>query len=133
MAGNAVEATSFLVVGWSPLWLLAAAADLTGGTQVYLHAMTDELKRLGVLPPGQEFNSVDGLLDSIEGATGVLSRAIDIPPLAQAELQVSAKEMRGAWLALRENLPGLPTGESLRALSPTRCRRPRSVRIRRYG
>jgi hypothetical protein len=117
VAGNAIELTSFLIVGWSPLWMLAAAADLTGGTQVYLHALTDELKRLGMLPPEQEFTSVDGLLDSIEGTTGVLSRAIDIPPLAQAELQGSAKEMRAAWLALRENLPGLPTGESLRAIA----------------
>lgn len=116
-AGNVVEFTSIFAVGWSPLWMLAAAADLTGGTQVYLHAITAELKRLNVLPPEQEFASVDGLLESLEGTTGVLSRAIDIPPLDRAELQGSVEEMRSSWRALRENIPGLPNGESLKAIS----------------
>lgn len=116
-AGNAVELASILTVGWSPLWMLAAAADLTGGTQVYLHTLADELKRLGVLPPQQDFASVDGLLDALEGTTGVLSRAIDIPPLAQVELDASVSEMRGSWQTLRDNIPGLPSGESLRAIA----------------
>lgn len=116
-AGNVVEFTSIFTVGWSPLWMLAAASDLTGGTQVYLHAVIDELKRLGVLPPEQQFTSVDSLLESLEGATGVLSRAIDIPPLAQDELQVSIGEMRASWQALRHSVPGLPTGESLQAIA----------------
>ena len=30
-AGNAVELSSFVAVGWSPLWLLAGASDLIGG------------------------------------------------------------------------------------------------------
>lgn len=117
VAGNVVELTSFLAVGWSPLWLLAGAADLTGGTQVYLHAVSDELKRLRVVPPEQEFTSVDGLLDAIEGTTSVLSRAVDIPPLDQAELEISAQEMRAAWQSLRDNAGGLPTGETLRAIA----------------
>lgn len=117
VAGNIVEFTSIFTVGWSPLWILAAAADLTGGTQVYLHALTDELKRLGVLPPEQEITSVDGLLDAIGGTTGVLSRAIDIPPLNVEEVQYSAQEMREAWQTLRENTPGLPSGENLRAIA----------------
>lgn len=116
-AGNVVEFTSIFTVGWSPLWMLAAASDLTGGTQVYLHAVIDELKRLGVLPPNQQFTSVDSLLESLEGATGALSRVIDIPPLAQDELQVSVGEMRASWQALRDSAPGLPTGEGLSAIA----------------
>ena len=117
VAGNAVELTSFLIVGWSPAVAAGGRRRSDRRHAGLSPCLTDELKRLGMLPPEQEFTTVDGLLDSIEGATGVLSRAIDIPPLAQAELQVSAKEMRAAWLALRENLPGLPTGESLRAIA----------------
>src|SRR3712207_9349915 len=37
-AGNAVELSSLLAVGWSPLWLLAGASDLVGGTKAYLRA-----------------------------------------------------------------------------------------------
>ena len=117
LAGNAVELTSILTVGWSPLWMLAAAADLTGGTQVFLHALTAELKALNVLPPDQEFASVDGLLESLEGATGVLSKAIDIPPLDRIELEESVHEMRSSWQVLRANASGLPNGESLKAIA----------------
>lgn len=117
LAGNAVEFTSIFTVGWSPLWMLAAATDLTGGTQVYLHAVADELKRLKILPPDQEFTTVDGLLESLQGATGVLSKAIDIPPLNQAELQVSVEEMRSSWQALRNSTSSLPSGDSLKAIA----------------
>jgi hypothetical protein len=117
LAGNAVEFTSILLVGWSPLWWLAAATDITGGTQVYLHSVADELKRLRLLPSDQELTSADGLLDALQGTTAVLSKAIDIPPLDQAEVDVSVAEMRDAWQALRANAPGLPTSEGLKAVA----------------
>lgn len=47
VAGNAVELLSIVTVGWSPLWLLAAAADVTGGTQFYLRALVEDLRREG--------------------------------------------------------------------------------------
>ncbi len=34
--GNVVELAGFLAFGWSPLWILAAASDLTGGTRYEL-------------------------------------------------------------------------------------------------
>ena len=50
-AGNVVELSSFLAVGWSPVWLLAGASDLVGGTKVYLQALVTELRDAGVLAP----------------------------------------------------------------------------------
>ena len=47
--GNALELGSILAFGFSPLWLLAAAADVTHGTRVYLDALVSELKAAGVL------------------------------------------------------------------------------------
>ena len=117
LAGNAVEFTSIILVGWSPLWWLAAATDVTGGAQVYLRTVTDELRRLRLVPPEQEFASVDGLLDALEGTTGVLSKAIDIPPLDRAELEVSVGEMRAAWVTLRENAPGVPSADSHKSMA----------------
>ena len=49
-AGNAVEFAAILTVGWSPLWMLAAASDITGGTRLYLRTLADDLKREGLLP-----------------------------------------------------------------------------------
>lgn len=117
VAGNVVEFTSIFAVGWSPLWMLAAAADVTGGTQVFLHALTEELQRLGVIPVEQEFSSVDALLESLEGTTGVLSRVIDIPPLARDEMEASLAEMRTSWQTLRSTTRGLPNSESLTAMA----------------
>lgn len=115
-AGNVVEFTSIFAVGFSPLWTLAAATDLLDGTQVYLDVLTDELKRLGLLPQEQDFASVDALLESLGGASGALSMAIDIPPLARDELGRSLLEMQESWETLRDNTPGLPSAERLNAI-----------------
>ena len=48
-AGNVVELGSILAFGFSPLWLLAGAADVTRGTRVYLDALVAELKAAGVI------------------------------------------------------------------------------------
>lgn len=116
-AGNVIEFTSIFAVGFSPLWMLAAASDLIDGAQVYLDTLTDELKGLGVLPPDQNFASVDALLESLGGVSSVLSKAIDIPPLAREELKVSVLEMDEGWQALRANTPGLPSPERLNAIA----------------
>src|SRR5687768_14169674 len=46
-AGNVVELSSFLAVGWSPVWLLAGASDLIGGTKVYLQTLIKQLRDAG--------------------------------------------------------------------------------------
>src|ERR687897_893319 len=51
-AGNVVEIGSFLAVGWSPVWLLAGASDLIGGSKAYLRGLVTELKDAGVLSAG---------------------------------------------------------------------------------
>src|SRR5215218_3988198 len=56
-AGNVVELSSFVAVGWSPLWLLAGASDLVGGTKVYLRALVAELRHAGVLAADADVGS----------------------------------------------------------------------------
>jgi hypothetical protein len=116
LAGNAVEFTSILMVGWSPLWWLAGATDVTDGAQVYLSAVKGELQQLQMLQPGQDFVALDGLLEAVGGTTGVLSKVIDIPPLAQAELDEEVAELREAWQTLREKALGLSSDEDIRVL-----------------
>ena len=62
VAGNFVEAFSVFTVGFSPLWFLAAASDVTGGTRVYLDAFVKELKKADILPDNTDISSVDDLL-----------------------------------------------------------------------
>ena len=107
-AGNAVELGSIFAFGFSPLWLLAAAADVTHGTRVYLDALVDELKRAGVIARSAELQSVDDLLGALEGASGTTARLIDIPPLEVEALRRSLSD-------LRDNAEALPSPAELAA------------------
>jgi aconitate hydratase len=107
--GNVVELGSIFAFGFSPLWLLAAAADVTRGTRVYLDALVSELKGAGILAQDLELASVDDLLAALEGASGTTARLIDIPPLELEALKQSLAD-------LREDAQGLPTPTELAAV-----------------
>ncbi len=106
--GNVVELGSIFAFGFSPLWLLAASADVSRGTRVYLDALVSELKSAGFLAEDLELDSVDALLGALEGASGTTARLIDIPPLEVEALKQSLAD-------LREDASGLPSPEELAA------------------
>jgi len=108
-AGSVIELASFLAVGWSPLWLLAAAADLTGGTRTYLRALVSELQRDGALPEDTEFTSVEELLNNLEGTSGLMAETVDVPPL-------NVRDMRSSWQALQQNVAELPDASRLASI-----------------
>jgi hypothetical protein len=93
-AGNVVELGSILAFGFSPLWILAAASDVTHGSRVYLQALIDELKAAGVVAEEADVGSVDELLEVFEGTSGRTARLIDLPPLELEELKTSLEELR---------------------------------------
>jgi hypothetical protein len=108
-AGNVVELGSIFAFGFSPLWLLAAAADVTRGTRVYLDALVYELKDAGVIARDAELASVDELLAALEGASGTTARLIDIPPLEVEGLKRTLTD-------LRADAQGLPSPTELAAV-----------------
>ncbi len=108
-AGNVFELGSIAAFGFSPLWLLAAGADVTHGTRVYLDAFVRELKVAGVLAEAAELGSVDDLLAALEGGSGTAARLIDIPPLEVAALRRSLAD-------LRADASGLPSPREMAAL-----------------
>lgn len=92
--GNVVELGSIAAFGFSPLWLLAAAADVTRGSRIYLDALVSELKANHVLAETTSVETVDDLLGALEGASGTTARIVDIPPLEIAALKQSLAELR---------------------------------------
>jgi hypothetical protein len=108
-AGNIIELGSIAAFGFSPLWLLAAASDLTHGSRVYLATLTEELKAAGVLAEDVDPGSVDELLGVLENTSGDTARLIDLPPL---ELQ----ELRASLVELRSHADSLPSPDELAAL-----------------
>jgi hypothetical protein len=105
-AGNVVELGSFVAVGWSPVWLLAGASDLIGGSKAYLRVLVAELRYAGVLSPEREVASFEELLNALEGTSGVLADTVDVPPLNVAGV-------RASWQELRRQAADLPDAEGL--------------------
>jgi hypothetical protein len=105
-AGNALETASFLAVGWSPVWLLAGASDLVGGSKVYLRALATELRDAGVLAPDAEVASFEELLGALEGTSGVLADTVDVPPL-------DVPGVRTSWQELQRQAAELPDAAGL--------------------
>jgi hypothetical protein len=93
-AGNVVELGSIAAFGFSPLWVLAAAADASRGSRVYLDAFVRELVAQRVLPEDSRPGSVDELLAALEGVSGTSARLVDIPPLELAALRNSLADLR---------------------------------------
>jgi hypothetical protein len=105
-AGNVIELSSFLAVGWSPVWLLAGASDLVGGTKVYLRTLVTELRDAGVLAPDADVASFEELLTTLEDTSGVLADTVDVPPL-------NISSMRTSWQQLRLQVADLPDANGL--------------------
>src|SRR5215210_940278 len=105
-AGNAIELGSFLAVGWSPVWLLAGASDLIGGTKVYLRVLATELRDTGVLSAEEDVASFEELLTALEGTSGVLADTVDVPPL-------NISSVRTSWQELRRQAADLPDAATL--------------------
>ena len=108
-AGNVVELGSIFAFGFSPLWLLAAAADLTHGSRVYLETLEEELKEAGVISEDVDAGSVDELLGVIEHTSGGTARLVDVPPL-------DLKELRATLAELRSHADSLPSPTEMAAL-----------------
>jgi hypothetical protein len=108
-AGNVLEVASIFAVGFSPLWVLAAASDVMGGSKTYLRALVEELEAAGHLPQDTDIASYEELLSRLETGSGVMADAIDVPPM-------SVQEARASFDALRRQASDLPPAEDLATL-----------------
>jgi hypothetical protein len=108
-AGTGIELAGLMLMKWSPLWLFAATADLTGGTRTYLQTLVGELRRNGLLHEGTDVTSVNQLLDTLEGTSGLVAESLDAPPL-------NVDELRTSWQDLRHRATDLPDADRLENL-----------------
>ena len=107
--GNVVELGSIAAFGFSPLWLLAATADVTRGSRVYLDALVAELRTNSVLAETASIETIDDLLGALEGASGTTARLVDVPPL-------EIEALKRSLTALREDASGLPKPAEMAAI-----------------
>jgi len=100
-AGNAVELLGIVAFRASPVWVLAALADLCGIGRHLIPEMADALKAQGLLEKDAQFATVDQMLDGLERTSSRLAATINTPPLDVAGL-------RNEWAAIRDEARGLP-------------------------
>jgi hypothetical protein len=110
-AGHGVEWIGILAFRASPVWVMAALADLSGTGRHLIREISETLKQEGLLTGDAHFETVDQLLDGLERSAGQLSGVFNAPPLKVADL-------RAEWKLLRENVqtlphPSLPSGAML--------------------
>jgi hypothetical protein len=101
-AGNAVEVLGIVAFRASPVWILAALADLCGMGRHLIPEISDALKAQGLLEKDAQFATVDQMLDGLERTSSQLAATINTPPLDVAGL-------RKEWEAIRQEARGLPS------------------------
>ena len=128
-AGNAVEALGIVAFRASPVWVLAALADLCGMGRRLIPEMADALKAQGLLEQDAQFSSVDQLLDGLERTSSRLAATINTPPLDVAGLRKEWDAIRTEARALQPaSLPSRETiGEVWAQLKAESVRQDRSV------
>jgi hypothetical protein len=99
-AGNAVEVLGIVAFRASPVWVLAALADVCGAGRQLIPEMADALKEQGLLDKETQFSSVDQMLDGLERTSSRLAATINTPPLDVAGL-------RREWEAIRHEAKGI--------------------------
>jgi hypothetical protein len=112
-ASHGIEAAGILAFHASPVWILAALADLSGVGRSLIPEISQVLRDEGLLPrDGHPFESVDQLLDGLEKSVGHLAQAANSPPL-------NVSEIRAEWEKLRRELPNPAALPGLEALTGT--------------
>lgn len=110
-AGNGIEAIGILTFRASPVWVMAALADLSGAGRHLIREISVSLKEQSLLEPETNFETVDQLLDGLERTSGRVAEAINTPPLDVAGLRKEWEEIRSHARTLPS--PKLPNIDTL--------------------
>ncbi|MET0164902.1 MAG: hypothetical protein ABW318_07870 [Vicinamibacterales bacterium] len=99
-AGNVIEALGIVAFRASPVWVLAALADVCGMGRQLIPEIAASLKEQNLLDKDTQFASVDQILDGLESTSSRLAESINTPPL-------DVPTLRQEWHALREEARNL--------------------------
>ncbi len=99
--GNGIEAIGILAFRASPVWVLAALADLSGAGRHLVGEIARSLQEQGLLDPSARFETVDQMLDGLERTAARLSSTLNTPPLNVADL-------RKDWESVKRDAARIP-------------------------
>jgi hypothetical protein len=99
--GDGIDFIGIVAFHASPVWILAALADISGAGRQLIDEISSSLKEEGLLDRDTHFETVDQLLDGLEQTVGHLATSIRFPPLDVAGL-------RREWNSLQESARTIP-------------------------
>jgi hypothetical protein len=100
-AGHGLELAGLLAFGASPVWIMAALADISGAGRQVVQEIADALKVEGLLAPEGGFENIDQLLDGLEQTASRVADVVNAPPLDVAGL-------RKEWKAFQRSAAKIP-------------------------
>ncbi len=112
-AGNGIELMGIVAFRASPVWVLAALADVAGFGRQLIPEIAESLKKEGLLPPDGSFATMEQLLGGLERSSGQLAESVNAPPLDVAGL-------REEWRKFIDEARNLPAPQLPSASAVTR-------------
>jgi hypothetical protein len=100
-AGHGLELAGMIAFRASPVWILAALADISGAGRQIVQEIADAMKEEGLLQPDAKFQNVDQILDGLESTAGWAAKVVNLPPVDVAGL-------RKEWTIFRESVARIP-------------------------
>jgi len=100
-ASHGIELLGILAFRASPIWVLAALADVTGGGRKLIAELSLALQQEGLLEGQGRFETVEQVLDGLEKTSAHLANTLNLPPVRIAAL-------RREWDQLKRELQTIP-------------------------
>jgi hypothetical protein len=100
-AGHGIELAGLLAFRASPVWIMAALADVSGAGRHIVQEIADALKQEGLLAGDAKFENVDQLLEGLEQTASQVADLCNAPPLDVAGL-------RREWAMFRTAVAKIP-------------------------
>jgi hypothetical protein len=100
-ASHGIELLGILAFQASPIWVLAALADATGGGRKLMLEISQALQEEGLLEGGGHFETMEQVLDGLEKTSEHLATTLNLPP-------VNVPGLRREWSRLKDELKTIP-------------------------
>ena len=99
-ASHGIELLGILAFHASPVWVLAALADVAGGSRSLIHEIAHALKEEGLLE-SDRFDTMEQVLEGLEKTSHHLASTLNLPP-------VNVAGLRRDWERLKEEAERIP-------------------------
>lgn len=100
-ASHGIELLGILAFHASPVWVLAALADVTNGGQKLMESIVESMKQEGLLEPDARFETMEQILGGLEKTSSHLAVTLNLPPM-------NVPALRREWEALKTELKSIP-------------------------